>query len=182
MQKRKLLLLALFAIVLSLFSFSTYAYFTAEQKTENKISTGSIQIQLNQWGDLNRQTPFATEIKVLPGQKVTKVVDVENIGSGDCYIRIKVDDVWNGQQSDLNMDYVELVSDSSQWTKQGDYYYYNQKLAVGQTSSPVFTAVIFDEKMDNRYQGATLTLQLYAEAIQAMHTADNAIDAFKVLE
>lgn len=93
-MKKKLLAAALAAACLSLAAYGSIAYFTAEDTAANVITAGNVRIALREsavpegGGD---PVPFADVIGVMPGAEVSKIVEVENTGDKDAYVRIRLD-------------------------------------------------------------------------------------------
>ena len=56
-MKRKFLILSVLALCFSLFAAETIAYFTADSKAHNVITTGGVQIAVQEWADEERTTP-----------------------------------------------------------------------------------------------------------------------------
>ncbi len=180
--KSKLLLLALVAITCSTLAYGTLAYFTAEDTAHNIITTGDIKIDLLEWIDADRQTPFPEGgvHDVMPGSAQGKLVEVKNLGTGDAYIRIAVDKaitLAEGAQGQVNTDLLLLDIDTDHWTYKDGYYYYHEPLAAGKTTAPLFTTVTFSSGMDNLYQGATASVTLRAYAVQIANNGATVFDA-----
>ena len=57
-MKRKFLILSVLALCFSLFAAETIAYFTADSKAHNVITTGGVQIAVQEWADEERTKPF----------------------------------------------------------------------------------------------------------------------------
>lgn len=92
-MKRRLLAGAVIVMCLSLLAYGTLAYFTAEDIAHNVITSGEIDIELQEWADEEKTTPFPEDgvNGVMPGTDVTKIVEVRNTGSNDAYIRVRVE-------------------------------------------------------------------------------------------
>ena len=91
-MKRKLIAAAVAVICLSLLACGTLAFFTDEDTVHNVITSGNIDIELQEWADEEKTTPFPEDgvSGVMPGTDVTKIVEVKNTGSNDAYVRVKV--------------------------------------------------------------------------------------------
>lgn len=92
-MKKKLFTGAMAAICLSVSAYGTIAFFTAENTAANVITAGNIKIDLQEKADSGdgNLTDFKDVTGVMPGTEVSKIVQVENTGDKDAYIRIKVD-------------------------------------------------------------------------------------------
>ncbi len=182
-MKRKILVCAVLAICLSLLVFGTLAYFTAEERAHNVITSGNIDIDLQEWADENKTVPFPEDGvgDVMPGTEVTKIVEIKNTGSGAAYIRVEVEQqitledgsVDKSENSPLSIDF-----DKTNWTLGDDgYYYYNKALEPGETTEPLFTKVTFDKTMDNKYQNSTAAIDVTGYAVQTANNGNSALEA-----
>ena len=92
-MKRRLFAGAVIVMCLSLLGFGTLAYFTAEDTAHNVITSGDIDIELQEWADEEKTIPFPEEgiSGVMPGTETTKIVEVKNTGSNPAYIRVAVE-------------------------------------------------------------------------------------------
>lgn len=66
-MKRKILILSVLAILLAILAANTLAYFTADTAAHNVITTGNVDIALNEWANEERTERFEKQINVLPG-------------------------------------------------------------------------------------------------------------------
>lgn len=181
-MKQKILFLAAVVVCLSLLSYGTLAFYTAEDTAHNVITTGGVAIEIQEWADEN-QTPFPENgvTNVMPGKEVTKIVEVKNTGAAEAWVRVKVeknielDDNINGE-IDLNL--VTLNADTEKWALSDDgYYYYTERLAPGEVSEPLFTSVSFDAKMGNLYQNSKAIVDVKAYAVQTANNGATVWDA-----
>ena len=102
MNKKKLLSLALAVIMIATISFSTLAWFSDADEVTNKFMVAGSEDQnpddifsVDVWEDIDGDgeedtTEGYTYEDILPGDKLTKVANVENTGSYDQYIRVTV--------------------------------------------------------------------------------------------
>lgn len=171
-MKRKLIILSALAIFVSICAAGTLAFFTAETTTHNVITTGGVKIELNEWADSDRTKEFENLTGVMPGRTATKIVEVKNTGNSTAWVRVKIDKkiaLEEGAVGEVDPDVVVLDGlNNDNWTynTEDGYYYYNSPLDAGETTAPIFTGVKFDPQMDNRYQGATVTVDVTAYAVQ----------------
>lgn len=183
-MKRKLLFLAAAVICLSIAATGTLAYFSHEYRQTNVITTGKVEIELNEWtyNDEGEKVPFENLDGVMPGTDVTKIPEVENTGNSDAWVRVKVEKkILLGGKEELPPEEVEkLISldiNTTDWTYQDGYYYYNSKLGKDETTAPVFTKVSLSKDMDNRFKNATITVDVIAQAVQVANNGTSAITA-----
>ena len=175
-MKRKLLILSVLAICIAIVAAGTLAYFTADDTAHNVITSGSVEIALNEWADEAKQTPFEDLEGIMPGMTVTKIAEVTNTGASDAWVRVLITkDILPAGDVEVDPDMVQLSLNTTDWTLGTDgYYYYNKALAPGETTAPILTAVTFEPTMGNEYQNATATVDVSAQAVQ---TANNGTTA-----
>ena len=185
MKKRNLAVIALLMFALILPIGGTLAYFTQSETAHNVITTGNVDIKLeefseNEEGEL---VPFEDISGMMPGQSASKIVQVKNTGSGDTWVRIKLDPRFT-----LDKDYAEPgfapdVDDvipeinEKDWQFKEGYWYYNKVLKPGDTTEPLLKSVKFAEKMGNNYQGSEFALDVVAEAVQAKNNGESVLEA-----
>lgn len=178
-MKRKILILSVLAILIAILAAGSLAYYTADTKAHNVITTGDVAIRLNEWADEARTEKFESPVGVMPGTEVTKIVEVENTGTGTAWVRVQVvlDVYAEGGKEQLPPDPVTLDINDTDWTYQDDYYYYNKPLAPGETTEPLFTSVAFDDQMGNEYQNSTAHVDVNAYAVQSANNGEDVLSA-----
>ena len=193
-----LLLIAIIGIV-----GITIAYFANSTDVENTFTT-------KEYGTTYTES-FVSPENWLPGDTTQKTLVATNTGSVDQAVRVLVTESWttnnNGTlngwihsdgtksthttQSELETDErvaILNLANTSDWTKVGDYYYYNYKLAPTESTSSFLESVTFNSKtkLDDTctetvnngtrtitcnssgddYDNATYTLTLTIETVQ----------------
>ena len=180
-MKKKAIIISAFAICLSVLVGGTSAYFTAEEKVHNVITTGGIDIKLSEWADEDKTVKISENCEdlVMPGTELVKIAEVENVGTNPAYIRIKIlKNLQMTSDRDGNEELLKLNINTKNWTLKDDgYYYYNEKLEPGRTTEPLFTTVRFSEDMGNEYQNAKLELDVAAYATQVDNNGNTVFDA-----
>lgn len=182
-MKNKLFVIAIAALVLATLAAGSLAYFSDETTTHNVITSGGVTIELNEWADEAKTEPFPVKEGVggvMPGQTVTKIAEITNTGAGDAWVRVKITtaiELARGVNAEPDLSLVQLALNTTDWTKQGEYYYYNKSLAPGQTTAPLLESVTFSADMGNEYQNATAHVTLNAEAVQTANNGASALDA-----
>lgn len=192
-NKQKKMFSALVVIVcLACMISGTLAYFTAEEKADNVITSGGVDIQLQELKQNEDGTfeQFQDVIGVMPGASVSKIVQVMNTGFGDAYVRVKVEksitlaDGSQASAADVNA-YLSMDFDTANWIyseQDGEgWWYYNADdnfghpgiLSPTQTTLPLFKNVAFDASMPNEYQGSTATITVTVQAVQSAHNPDD---------
>lgn len=177
-MKRKILILSVLVICLAMIAAGSLAYYTADTKAHNVITTGSVAIELNEWANEERTEKFENQTGVMPGKDVTKIVEVENVGTGSAWVCVQMFvDVYAENGKQLPTEPVKLDINTTDWTYFDGYYYYNKPLAPGATTEPLFTTVSFDEQMGNEYQNARATIDITAIAVQSANNGETVLEA-----
>ncbi len=176
---RRAFLLAAALALLIVGAAGTTAYFSAEARAENFITSGRISIALHEWADEEKTQPFEDASGVMPGARVTKIAVVENTGSAPAWVRVRLDKrVTGADGAALGAEAVGLTLGQTGWVDgQDGYYYYGRALAPGETTEPVLTAVTFAASMDNSYQGAKAAVDAQAYAVQLANNGASAREA-----
>lgn len=178
-MKRKLLILSVLAICIATLAAGTLAYFTSEEKAHNVITTGGVEIAVQEWADEEKTKPFEDLTGIMPGMTVTKIAEIKNTGASDAWVRVKVEKNIKLQgEGTPDAALVELNLNLTDWTLGEDgYLYYNKVLKPGEVTEPLFTAVTFNVTMGNEYQNATATVDVAAHAVQTANNGDTVMDA-----
>ena len=177
-MKRKLLILSVLVICVATLAAGTLAYFTSEGTAHNVITTGGVDITLQEWADEGKKTPFEDLTGIMPGTTVTKIAEIKNTGASEAWVRVKVEkNIQLKGEGEVNPDLVELALDTANWTEKDGYYYYNKALKPGEVTAPIFSAVTFNASMGNEYQNATATVDVYAQAVQTANNGATALEA-----
>ena len=183
-MRKKLIAGAVVAICLSLLAYSTSAYFTTEKTATNVITSGNIDIQLQETAMQDGEEVLFEQsqerFKVMPSQTVSKIVRVKNNGANAAYVRISIfksiklaEDV----QGTPDVSLLELDFDSENWTAKDGYYYYNMPLEPGDTTEALFNSVTFSPSMGNMYQNSTAIIQVKAQATQVKNNGASVFEA-----
>ena len=177
-MKRKILILSVLAICIATLAAGTIAFFTAEGKAHNVITTGGVEIAVQEWADDEKTKPFENLSGVMPNTTVTKIAEVKNTGASDAWVRVKVEKNIKLQgEGTPDTGLVELTRSSTDWTEKDGYDYYTKALKPGEVTAPIFTAVTFNADMGNEYQNATATVDVSAQAVQTANNGDTVMDA-----
>lgn len=177
-MKRKILILSVLAICIATLAVGTLAYFTAEGRAHNVITTGGVKIAVQEWADEGKTKPFENLSGVMPNTTVTKIAEVKNTGASDAWIRVKVEkNIQLQGEGTPDTGLVELTINTTDWTEKDGYFYYTKALKPGEVTAPIFTAVTFKADMGNEYQNATATVDVSAQAVQTANNGDAVMDA-----
>jgi len=192
MNKKNLLIGSALVLAALLVVGGTMAWFTAAaDPVPNKFTAGTVKIVLHdvQTGENGEEIPFPDEGigNVNPGDEYEKIVYVENTGSKAVYVRVKLTPGWKDDEGNslalevgtpaVPMATFPIVGDK--WVLHTDgWYYYTEPLAgAGDNVANAVTTHLIEKvkfagaEMTNDYQGATFTLKVEAEAVQASHKA-----------
>ena len=182
-MKRKIFLISLLVIALALVSVGSLAYFTAEDTAHNVITSGTVDILLEEWSK-NGDTlvPFEDVVGVMPGTDVSKIVTVRNTGTADAWIRASVSievtvPLEDGTIATLDPKYVNLDYNTEDWTYIDGYWYCKIAPEANGVTAPLFTTVSFDIAMDNRYQNSTAVIDVNVQATQKANNGETVEDA-----
>ena len=186
-MKKKILLLAAVAICAAILASGTLAYFTAEDEVHNVITSGAVDIQIEEWQD-EIGNPYPDDpINVMPGVTVSKIATVKNL-EAEAYIRAKFEVVItraDGSVMELSPEtlasIISLTMNGEDWLrKDGDgvWWYYNAPVATGASTEDFFTDVVFDgPNMTNEYQNCTVEVIVKAQGVQTANNGDGALEA-----
>jgi len=180
-MKKKLCVIALLVICLAIAAYGTTAFFTREEIVHNVITTGNVDIELQEWADTGSGlVPFEDVDGVLPGTEVSKIVQVKNTGDQAAWIRVHVDKsihLADGVQGEVDLSLLSFDLNTENWAEVDGYYYYTAILRPDQTTPPLFTHVTFSEAMDNLYQNSTAAIEVTAQATQVANNGASPLTA-----
>jgi len=188
-MRKKLMGGSLAVLLLALAAYGTAAYFTAETRATNVITTGTIDISLEEYtrDDKGDWVTFPEDgiQGVMPGTSVDKLVSVSNDGTADAWVRVVVTSkiVAADGKTELpltlnNGEEVLSIDVQDGWTRGRDgVYYFDHTVAPETCTVPVFTQVTFNPAMGNEYQGCTAYMDVQAQAVQVKNNGDNVLQA-----
>lgn len=164
--RSKLLLIALAAILATVLTQPTLAYYTTIGKATNVVTSGDISLQIHEKTADGSNFP-AEGVYIIPGDIVSKQVSVENVCGHPFYLRVKLVSGTTNEALSPD-DCLKMDIDTENWTHLDGYYYYNQILRPGETTPTLFTQVeIVGSKVDRSHIGSTLSLTVNAYAVQS---------------
>lgn len=164
--KLRLTAIALIALIITLLTQGSLAYYTTVGKATNVVTSGNIQFIIHEKTDSGEDFPVEG-VYVIPGDVVSKRVTVESDCDHPFYLRVKI--VYGINSEELSAeDCFKLNIDESIWHYHDGWYYYNGIVEAGQETPNVFSQVeIVGNKMDLNYIGKTLQLTVDAQALQS---------------
>ena len=164
--KMKISVIALVAVLLTVMSQATLAYYQAVGKATNVVTSGNIQFMIHEKTD--QGTEFPKEgVYIVPGDIVSKQVSIENDCAHPFYLRVKI--VYGVNSQELSAEECfKLNINEEHWELHDGWYYYKGIVSPGETTPNVFSHVeMVGSKIDNSYIGKTLTLTVNAQAVQS---------------
>lgn len=185
-MKKKILIMAMAAILIATIASGTLAYFNSEDTAHNVIASGAVDIMIEEFQQTeNGLVPYPSgeKLPVMPGTELSKIVTVENLEQS-AYIRVKAEiTVYDKDEKAMEIapeklaKIISLDIDEEKWTdEKGDgWWYYTEAVKSAESTEAFFTKVIFDgPAMTNEYQNCTVHVTVKAQATQ---TANNGTDA-----
>lgn len=164
--KARLAVIALVAIVLTLCTQGTLAYFTTVGTATNVVTSGNIKLMIHETTD--QGTPFPTDgVYIVPGDVVSKVVTVENICDHPFYLRVRL--IYGSSDQALSSEECLSINiNSEHWTLKDGWYYFTGIVEPGQTTPHIFSEVeIVGSKVNTSHIGQVLQLTVQAQAVQS---------------
>jgi alternate signal-mediated exported protein len=194
MKKRTAVLVVALALVAAAAVTGTWAYFTTQAQVRNVITTGTIQITLNDPAQNSAQDTVASLRDLMPGVAVEKAVNVTNDDAdtaGAAWVRVKVETritAADGTALDSTFPYdgqqlpaVEIDYAENGWlhVPGDDYYYYATPLDRGEQTTDLFDTLTLNRYLPNDYQSCTVDVVVTAQAVQVRNN-DNGGQALTV--
>lgn len=160
------------------------AYFHEETNFTNRISAGTLGIELVEASE-DKQAVLGAHgyqfSNTLPGARLDRRVWVENTREKDVYVRVRATRAWydaNGEkQSNLDASLISLKTENpNNWIIQEDTgsnqeiitFYYKKPIAKGDRTENVMDAFEISDQISNGiYQNVHAQIIFEAEAIQA---------------
>ena len=181
-MKNKKSLVAIVLLFLFLLIGATIAYFQSSASFENEFNTGKYKIVTKE--------VFESPSNWQPGEEIPKTITTKNEGTIPAAVRVSFTEKW--EDSDGN-DITNQIDDgtaiinldnTSDWTKDGNYYYYNYSLEPGGVTSSFIKSVTLNPDLNdvsctssqdgkgqrcistNKVNGSKYTLTLTKETVQ----------------
>lgn len=142
----------------------TYAYYQDTVSVRNYISTGDINIGIQEYEMKDGKESLYTDPDgrlVLPSQRISKIPRITNYAQ-PCYVRVKI--ACTGETSVLSEQ--DISGMPEEWIRAGEYYYLTEPLDMGE-SVDVFQTVTIPEKWTEASSDQRLGITISAEAIQS---------------
>ena len=179
-MKKRMMFVAVAAILITICASGTMAFFTEEAKTDNKITSGMIDVQLVETAD--------QDIPMMPNTKVEKTATVKNLDE-EAFVRASCDVlVFDENKNQIKLTAQEIASmisltmNEKGWAQKADdtvWWYYQKPVETGAVTEPLFTEIVFDgAAITDAYQGCTVKVMVDVQAVQ---TANNGADVMKAI-
>ena len=186
-MKKKIFLIAVALICVSILGYGSFAYFTTTDTARNVITSDGLDIEIEEWQQTDNGLvayPKDKPIRVMPTSKVSKIVTVKNLDA-ESYVRVKLDvTVLDSDDEEMTVTeeqlkkVIHLQMNGEDWTEKDGWWYYNSSMDAGDVSKPVMTGVEFDgPNMTNEYQNCTVKIDVTAQAVQVAHNGTDALAA-----
>lgn len=190
MSKKKIIGLCI-AGVLAVGSIGgSLAWFTSSDSITNPFSTASTDNPSNPNSGIKINEKFNKEEadNTLPGDNVTKQVNVSNKATYDQLIRVKIKKVWKDakgeEKSDLDtkniiLNFENNLTDSKdpkegKWIEGSDgYYYYNGIVNPDGQTANLLESVTLSKDTTNEFKGLKFDVVVDSEGVQAANGAVN---------
>lgn len=181
-MKRKVLILAALTMLLSFVTYGTIAYFTASRQVRNVVTTGDIKVALLEWADDGMTVPFKPGPggRVMPGLRKIQIVQAENTGTRDAYVRMRVEcSVTPPGRSEIkNPEFLTMDWNSADWKDGGDgFFYYKHVVKPGERTTPLYKKFSIDKSVDNTYKKSEISVSVTLHGVQADHNGEGALTA-----
>ncbi|EOU1646965.1 hypothetical protein OQL12_002712 [Clostridium perfringens] len=190
MSKKKIIGLCI-AGVLAVGSIGgSLAWFTSSDSITNPFSTASTDNPSNPNSGIKINEKFNKEEadNTLPGDKVTKQVNVSNKATYDQLIRVKIKKVWKDAKGEekpdldtknINLNFENNLTDSNKpeegkWIEGSDgYYYYNGIVNPDGQTANLLESVTLSKDITNEFKGLKFDVIVDSEGVQAANGAVN---------
>lgn len=161
--KSFLLLFSIFAMSICMCN-TTLAYIITEMvEVENTFIPGKVSCSI--------------EETIKDGVKNN--VKIQNTGNINAYIRTKVNVIWRDEQGNVyggsmpekNIDYTVVYENGTGWTKEGDYWYYNQEVEPSKETEVLIKtcSLLNGAEIPSGYH---LSVEIIADAVQVNAVED----------
>ena len=182
-MKKKKNLFAIIAVLLILVVGATIAYFQSSASFENVFNTGIYKVTTTE--------TFESPSNWAPGEEIPKTITTKNEGTIDAAVRVSFTEKWEDSEgNDItsqvpNGTVIINLDNTSDWTQEGNYYYYNYILNPTETTSSFIKSVTLSDSINGMnctpsadgltqtcesnsiIQGATYKLTITKETVQA---------------
>ena len=183
-MKKKILYIAAIIICLSVITSGTFAYYTKNATARNVITSDAVDVEIIQEQTRTAQTNTTQTIKVMPTVKISKTVAARS-NAQPAWIRMRyvvtvLDESGAAVQipADQLKKAILITPNETNWELKDGWWYYKTAIGSRATTTPLFEQIEFSgPEMGNEYQGTTLNLDIYLQAVQQVHNGDTVWEA-----
>ena len=131
------------------------AYFTDGIQKDNVTKVGTVEVKIRE--------EFQQPEEILPGQTIQKRVQIENMGSAPCYVRVKA--VFSDSRIEK---YCTVDWNLTDWfyNSAEEYVYYKEVLKPGEKTRNLMTEIAISEQ-SRKENLRSVQLLVYTESCQA---------------
>lgn len=166
--KLKISVIALVAMLVTMMSQATLAYYTTVGKATNVVTSGNFRFIIHETSGNGSELP-EEGVYIVPGDIVSKAVSIESDCDNPFYLRVRIVYGINSEVLPAD-DCFKLNINTDYWELHDGWYYYKEEVPPGEMTADVFSHIeIVGSKVDNSYIGKTLTLTVDAQAVQSEH-------------
>lgn len=169
-MKKVIALTIMAATVISVGAYTTFAAINAKGTATNTVTNGNIKITLSE----NYGSSSDLKSVIMPGSVIPKTMMVENVGSKDCYVKIKLADKFSDksgkeltdEEMKDQLDY--KFSQNDKWTIGNDgFAYYNQILKPSEKTEKLKTEIEISSDLSENVKDGSLNTSTKAYAVQS---------------
>ncbi len=172
MKKRVIYPVLCVALVL-VFAFSTgmtLAAWKAQGDTINAVTAASVAGQIVE--------EYEQGQTLYPGVETDKIVQVENTGTADAAVRVKIEKAWGDSRGDdgvliinpgLSTDNIQISCNLQDWyyNDSDGYFYYKGTLSPGEITPPLLESFAIDGNSGGEYKNKHADILVKMEMVQA---------------
>ncbi|MFQ7290171.1 MAG: hypothetical protein ACLRPV_15470 [Lacrimispora saccharolytica] len=163
----------------------TYAYYQDTVSVRNHISTGDINIGIQEYEVKDGKESLYADPDgrlVLPSQKISKIPRITNYAQ-PCYVRVKI--ACTGEM--LVLSEQDISGMSEEWIRAGEYYYLTDPLDTGESADVFQTVTIPEEWTETssdqrlvspyrrRQSSRTISLRIFSRNIPGVTRKRNSV-------
>ena len=190
MSKKKIIGLCIAGVLVVGSIGGSLAWFTSSDSVTNPFSTASTDNPSDPNSGIKIHEDFNKEDadNTLPGDTVTKQVNVINKATYDQLIRVKIKKVWKDAKGEekpdldtknINLNFENSLTDSNKpeegkWIEGSDgYYYYNGIVNPDGQTANLLESVTLSKDTTNEFKGLKFDVVVDSEGVQAANGAVN---------
>lgn len=190
MSKKKIIGLCIAGVLVVGSIGGSLAWFTSSDSVTNPFSTASTDNPSDPNSGIKIHEDFNKEDadNTLPGDTVTKQVNVINKATYDQLIRVKIKKVWKDAKGEekpdldtknINLNFENNLTDSNKpeegkWIEGSDgYYYYNGIVNPDGQTANLLESVTLSKDTTNEFKGLKFDVVVDSEGVQAANGAVN---------